>query len=216
MRTIRPCRPTPRPLRPPSPARLGLFAAGSLFVSAILPAPAAPLPPAPAPHAERSPLSEFFVAPVRVVWQSPAGVARPEHLLTPGAGQANLTPIAPPCTLAATAGEPASVLLDFGTELHGYVEVFTSATTDKAPPPVRIRFGESASEAMSELGEKGAQTDHALRDFHAQLAWLGVSRLNRYDAVLQCAMCGTSWSPKLRADGTLPQGYWQCPNKCNW
>jgi hypothetical protein len=50
----------------------------------------------------------------------------------------------------------------------------------------------------------------------AQLAWLGVSRLNRYDAVLQCAMCGTSWSPKLRADGTLPQGYWQCPNKCNW
>lgn len=49
-----------------------------------------------------------------------------------------------------------------------------------------------------------------------QLARLGVSRLNRYDILLQCMMCGTSWSPKLRADGTLPPGYWQCPNKCNW
>lgn len=49
-----------------------------------------------------------------------------------------------------------------------------------------------------------------------QLARLGVSRLNRYDILLQCMTCGTSWSPKLRADGTLPPGYWQCPNKCNW
>jgi hypothetical protein len=50
----------------------------------------------------------------------------------------------------------------------------------------------------------------------AQLAKLGVLRLNRYDAVLQCVTCGTTWSPKLRADATLPAGYWQCPNRCNW
>jgi len=49
-----------------------------------------------------------------------------------------------------------------------------------------------------------------------QLARLGVSRLNRYDVLLQCMMCGAIWSPKLRAAGALPPGYWQCPNKCNW
>jgi hypothetical protein len=49
-----------------------------------------------------------------------------------------------------------------------------------------------------------------------QLARLGVSRLNRYDVLLQCMMCGATWSPKLRAAGALPPGYWQCPNKCNW
>jgi hypothetical protein len=49
-----------------------------------------------------------------------------------------------------------------------------------------------------------------------QLARMGVSRLNRYDALLKCKTCGTTWSPKLRTDATLPAGYWQCPNKCNW
>lgn len=48
------------------------------------------------------------------------------------------------------------------------------------------------------------------------LARLGVLRLNRYDILLQCMMCGTTWSPRLDADRTLPRGYWQCPNKCNW
>lgn len=49
----------------------------------------------------------------------------------------------------------------------------------------------------------------------AQLAQFGVSRLNRYGILLQCRMCNATWSPKLSADGSLPPGYWQCPNKCN-
>lgn len=50
----------------------------------------------------------------------------------------------------------------------------------------------------------------------AQLAQLGVWRLNRYGALLQCMMCGTTWSPKLSAGATLPPQYWRCPDKCNW
>jgi hypothetical protein len=50
----------------------------------------------------------------------------------------------------------------------------------------------------------------------AQLARLGVSRLNRYDLLLECMTCGATWSAELRADATLPPGYWQCPHKCNW
>lgn len=49
-----------------------------------------------------------------------------------------------------------------------------------------------------------------------QLAQLGVKRLNRFGSVLQCSHCGATWSPLLRKDQTLPHGYTQCPNRCNW
>jgi hypothetical protein len=42
-----------------------------------------------------------------------------------------------------------------------------------------------------------------------QLGRLGASRLNRYGALLQCMTCGTTWSPQLRSDATLPPGYRQ-------
>jgi len=69
--------------------------------------------------------------------------------------------------------------------------------------------------------EQAVCTEASVREdprylFPAQLARLGVSRLNRYDVLLQCVTCGATWSPKLRPDATLPPGYWQCPNKCNW
>jgi len=41
------------------------------------------------------------------------------------------------------------------------------------PRNVRIRFGESVSEAMSNIGDKGATNDHAMRDFQMKLPWLG-------------------------------------------
>lgn len=50
----------------------------------------------------------------------------------------------------------------------------------------------------------------------AQLARLGVSRLNRFNAVLQCTQCGTTWSTNPKPGGMLPPGYWKCPNRCNW
>jgi hypothetical protein len=38
---------------------------------------------------------------------------------------------------------------------------------------VRVRFGESVAEAMAEIGERGAQNDHAVRDQVVMLPWLG-------------------------------------------
>ena len=52
--------------------------------------------------AERSPLSTFFIAPTRVVWQSEAGVQNAGSLLKPHAGQAVLKEPQPPCVLTAT------------------------------------------------------------------------------------------------------------------
>jgi hypothetical protein len=150
------------------------FAASSHLVDA---SPAASLPPSIAAHAERSPLSEFNLPPTRIVWQSPAGVAHADRLLARGPGQSTLKETQPPATLTAISpSEPASILVDFGTELHGYVELFTPLTDDKTPPPVRLRFGESASEAMAELGDRSASNDHALRDVRTTLAWLGKTR----------------------------------------
>ncbi len=125
--------------------------------------------------AERSPLSTFFIAPKRVVWQTPAGVRDAGSLLEPHAGQAVLKEPQPPCVLTASANAPAGLLLDFGCELHGYVELITPMTSDQAKlRHLRVRFGESASEAMAEPGGKqNAQNDHAIRDQAVTLPWLG-------------------------------------------
>jgi hypothetical protein len=48
-----------------------------------------------------------------------------------------------------------------------------------------------------------------------QLARLGIQILNRYNLLLQCMTCNETWTPALKPDGTLHQGYWVCPNKCN-
>lgn len=53
------------------------------------------------------------------------------------------------------------VLLDFGKEYCGGIRLITFIARGQ----VHIRFGESASEACSELGEKGSGNDHSVRDF---------------------------------------------------
>ena len=62
-------------------------------------------------------------------------------------------------------GEKAGVLLDFGRELHGGVRLLGFRPEGAEYPLVRLRFGESISEAVTPLGVKGACNDHAVRDF---------------------------------------------------
>ncbi len=66
-----------------------------------------------------------------------------------------------------------AVVLDFGRELQGGVRLITSIDDCNRHVRVRIRFGESVSEAMSDVGAKGATNDHAMRDFEVELPWLG-------------------------------------------
>lgn len=54
------------------------------------------------------------------------------------------------------------VLLDFGRELQGGIDVTIQKVSDNAT--IRIVFGESVSEAMSSIGEKNATNDHSTRD----------------------------------------------------
>ena len=119
--------------------------------------------------AELSPLSSHYIAPTRVLWKTDAGVEHAKNLLAPKPGQSVLNELQPPCVIA----PKGALLLDFGVEIQGNIELFTPILPDKEPRSVRIRFGESASEAMAESGEKGAQNDHAIRDETVTLPWLG-------------------------------------------
>lgn len=68
----------------------------------------------------------------------------------------------------------ASILLDFGREIQGSVKITTGQYASGKPVNVRIRFGESVSEACCDIdGVNGAGNDHAIRDFEATLPWLG-------------------------------------------
>lgn len=60
------------------------------------------------------------------------------------------------------------LVLDFGKEIHASVRVLTHGADDGAAD-VRIRTGESVSEAYAELGQKNAGNYHALRDIRTQL-----------------------------------------------
>lgn len=53
-----------------------------------------------------------------------------------------------------------NIVLDFGKEYVGGIRILAHGGSDK----VRIRVGESVSEACAELGEDGACNDHSLRD----------------------------------------------------
>ena len=141
--------------------------------------------------ARRSPITEFDVDPVRVVWQSERGVTDSNTLLTPQPGQPVLESPRPPCLIETTPGSTGGLLLDFGREIQGHVQLFTPLTPGKEPVRARIRLGESASEAMAELGGKrNAGNDHAVRDQIVTLPWLGTQtigpggfRFVRIDAV---------------------------------
>ncbi len=68
-------------------------------------------------------------------------------------------------TLVSTEEEKAGILLDFGTELHGGICLSLFRIRDGEEAVFRISFGESANEALSHIGEKGATNDHSMRDF---------------------------------------------------
>ncbi len=130
-------------------------------------------------RAQRDPRVREYITPKRILWQSPHDQAAVENAacLLQGSSQVTLnTPRA--CTLRHQGKAPA-ILLDFGRELHGGVQIMVSGPmNDKTPRRVRVRFGESASEAMSDVGgPKGATNDHAVRDQTCLIPWLGTQEI---------------------------------------
>ncbi|MCC8018707.1 MAG: alpha-L-rhamnosidase [Rikenellaceae bacterium] len=121
-------------------------------------------------------LKTEYVTPVRVMWVSDGeGVRNPEKLLEEFNGQVSVVS-SEFCVLSTRGGGTASVLLDFGREYQGGIEIAAGMRGSNAPANVRVRFGESVSEAMSDVATSTATNDHAMRDFTVQVPWLGTVR----------------------------------------
>lgn len=121
-----------------------------------------------------------YLSPKRIVWMSDrsgATVTDAQHLLRPGIGQADLVH-ENFARLISKEGEMPGILFDFGKEIQGGIQIVTDQPANQKPIRVRIRLGESVSEAMSEIDTiHGATNDHAMRDFTIQVPWLGVMQV---------------------------------------
>ena len=123
--------------------------------------------------AHRDPRTRELVDPVRIVATS-HGLEGADILSAPKFGQV------PEGRFLVGSGVVLSndewLVLDFGRELHGSLQIGSGAKGGRGAK-VRVRFGESVSESMSEL--KGAAegatatNDHAIRDDVVTLPWLG-------------------------------------------
>ncbi len=69
------------------------------------------------------------------------------------------------------------VLLDFGREIQGGINLTVHHTKDDLGGLVRVVFGESISEALSEIGNKNATNDHSLRDITVEVPFLSSSNI---------------------------------------
>lgn len=122
-------------------------------------------------------LKREFVTPVRLV-ELPdtysAGVSNAASLLRPFDGQ--LAVSSPDvCVLTTREGRRGAVLLDFGKELCGGIELAAPLRGTQKALKVRICLGESVSEALSDVSAEGATAtnEHSLRDFTVDIPWLG-------------------------------------------
>ncbi|MDR0814947.1 MAG: alpha-L-rhamnosidase [Bacteroidales bacterium] len=121
-----------------------------------------------------------YIAPQRIVWKYDGGGKLINHLETllegNHNGQSELTS-RDFTIMSSTDNEYPSVVLDFGKEIQGGIQIVTTATGMNRAIKLRVRFGESVSEAMSEVGKQGATNDHAMRDFVMEVPWLGVAEV---------------------------------------
>lgn len=118
-----------------------------------------------------------YVMPTRILWQTEGpqcGVDNAQALLEDRSDQITLGAHAP-CVLK-NQGKAPGLLLDFGRELHGGLQIMVwGAGARKRTARLRVRFGESAAEAMSDLGgDKNATNDHAVRDLVTDVSFLSM------------------------------------------
>lgn len=129
-------------------------------------------------HDKTSPsdLVKTYITPQKIIWQSDDSgefLKNSIALLKKGNGQVavndeNL------CRFISTEENKPGILLDYGKEIHGGVKISMGIRESKTPLKLRLRFGESVGEAMSDIGgEQNATNEHSLRDFIIEVPWLG-------------------------------------------
>jgi len=119
-----------------------------------------------------------YLAPQRIVWQNDDSgrfIRNADVLLRGGNNGQSALGGTPKCTMLSDSANHAAIVLDFGREIQGGLQIVTDGSGQHSATRLHVRFGESVTEAMTPLGEHGAQTDHAMRDFVMELPWMGVA-----------------------------------------
>ena len=126
--------------------------------------------PEPAPVQDSGFVTEY-VTPTRIVL-SEGPVREADNLLNPYPGQVSTTEDG-----LAVFSEGGSVLLDFGTELQGGIQLVRAMYGSNKAARFRLVLGESVSEALSDIRSPGttATNDHSVRDMEISVPWLGVA-----------------------------------------
>ena len=123
-----------------------------------------------------SDLVKTYITPQKIIWQSDDSgefIKNAASLLNRGNGQVavndkNL------CRFISSEENRPGILLDYGKEIHGGVKISMGIRASKIPLKLRLRFGESVGEAMSDIGgDQNATNEHSLRDFIVEVPWLG-------------------------------------------
>ena len=125
----------------------------------------------------RDDMTRVYITPKRVMWLSdPSLFGDTGVLLQPRSGQAEVGTRGM-CSMHSTATDTASILLDFGVELHGGLKLVLGSSDCPTPVPMRIRFGESVGETFSDkdvaLNDGYSFNDHAVRDFIIDVPRMG-------------------------------------------
>jgi len=119
-------------------------------------------------------LSQKYLSPTRIVWDSgDEFVKNADKVSGLTTGQADFKN-GDYLQLINGSYSRASIVLDLGKEIQGGIEIVTTNNNENPVGKVRVRFGESVSEAMKgEPGVLGATNDHAIRESVVQLPWFG-------------------------------------------
>lgn len=119
-----------------------------------------------------------YVIPRGILWKTEGEnslVINEKSLLERKKGQITLNAVNA-CILKNTNGK-AGILLDFGVELQGGIQILTWKCGGNANAKVRVRFGESVMEAMSDIGQNGSTNDHAVRDHIIDVSRYGTAEI---------------------------------------
>jgi hypothetical protein len=130
---------------------------------------------------QKDELTRVFISPQRIVWKSDSSgklISNEQVLLEQGNSQSDMGK-RPACIFTSTADDTASILLDYGKELHGGLQLVMGSSSRRQPSLVRIRFGESTGECNSQTlnseWKVGFSTDdHAKRDIIMEIPRDGI------------------------------------------
>ena len=106
-------------------------------------------------NAQSEDFKTSYITPTRIVWKN-GSIKNEQLLLQPGTGQAELSG-KPLVVLQNTKDGQTSIVLDFGKELQGGLQIITGIWGGNKPIKARIRFGESVSETMSRYSARAAR-----------------------------------------------------------